>query len=122
MDGGRGGRKDGGREGGARTEPALFRREHRAQAPAEREEERPENKIWVGRGGEQAGRDREGESKRERETERESDKGKDKREINTDMERGMQREGKSDQEADRHMEGTSETEKIRLRETEINYR
>lgn len=29
------GRKDGGREGGVWTEPALFRREHRALAPVE---------------------------------------------------------------------------------------
>lgn len=72
MGGGRGGRKDGGREGRARTEPALFRREHRAQAPAEREAEeaeRPENRGWGGRGGEQASWTETGMKERQRDRE-----------------------------------------------------
>lgn len=52
---------------------------------------RPENRRWGGRGREQAGRDRVNERQRKAET----------------------------RQTDRHMEGTSETGRIRLRETEM---
>lgn len=90
MGGGRGGRKDGGREGGARTEPALFRREHRAPAPAEREEERPKNRRW---GGELAGRDKEGELKKERWRKVEKSRDKDRhRKRNTEKRKTRSRD------------------------------
>lgn len=104
---------------GSQDRTSFIQERTQGSGPAEREEERPENRRWHGRGGKQAGRDREGgikerqrdgERKRQRQRqEREKDRyGKRNAERRKIRWRGRQTHGRNIRD-----------EKIRLRETEM---